>query len=90
MYAPSITQVLESYSLSQLRSSTRSKVFSRYHPYPCYTERVVSDPLMQTIDERDQPPAYQGPRGQVAIRQPRNGVDYGRRQGFVHKAIAAA
>ncbi|KAL4258354.1 hypothetical protein AB1N83_009578 [Pleurotus pulmonarius] len=90
MYAPSIAQVLESYSLSQLRSSTRSKVFSRYHPYPCYTERVVSDPLMQTIDERDGPPAYQGAHVQAAPRQPRNGIDYGPRQRFVNKAIAAA
>ncbi|KAJ8699773.1 hypothetical protein PTI98_002862 [Pleurotus ostreatus] len=90
MYAPSIAQVLESYYLSQLRSSTRPKAFSRYHPYPCYTERVSYDPLMQTIDERDELPAYQDARGQPAPNQPRNGTEHGRRHGFVHKAINAA
>lgn len=90
MYAPSIGQVLDSYNLSQLRASTRSKVFSRYHPYPCYTDRVSCDPLMQTIDERDKPPAYLDARRQVAPYRPRNGVDYGQRQGFAHKTKAAA
>ncbi|KAF9495987.1 hypothetical protein BDN71DRAFT_1506130 [Pleurotus eryngii] len=75
-------QVLESCHPSQLRSPTRPKAFSRYHPYPCYTEGVSCDPLMQTIDERDELPAYQDARGQPAPNQPRNGTEHGRRQGL--------
>ncbi|KAF9500344.1 hypothetical protein BDN71DRAFT_1440354 [Pleurotus eryngii] len=90
MYAPSISQVLDSHNLSQLRVPTRSKVFSRYHPYPYYTDRVSCDPLMQTIDERDESPAYQDARRQAAPHRPRNGADYGQRQGFAHKTNAAA